>query len=57
MTKGHSSLAFFGSRLVSSEGRRAIDITLDRHDPVLQGAAKITLMVPRGGLEGVSLLD
>ena len=57
MTKGRSSLALFGSRLVSSEGRRATDITLDGHDPVLLGAVKITLVVPRGGLEGVSLSD
>ena len=42
---------------MSSEDRRAIDITLDGHDPVLLGATKITLIVPRGGLEGVSLLD
>ena len=51
MTKGRSSLALFGSRLVSSEGRRATDITLDEHDPILLGAVKITLIVPRGGLE------
>ena len=29
----------------------------DGHDPILPGAAKITLIVPRGGLEGVSLSD
>ena len=57
MTRGRSNLALFGSRLVSSEGRRATDITLDGYNPVLPGAAKITLIVPRGGLEGVSLLD
>ena len=57
MTRGRSSLALFGSRLVSSEGRRATDITLDGHDSVLPGAAKITLIVSRGGLEGVSLSD
>ena len=57
MTRGRSGLAFFGSRLVSLEGRQATDITLDGHDPVLPGAAKITLIVPRGGLEGVSLSD
>ena len=38
-----------------TEDRRATDITLDRLDPVLPGAAKITLIVPRGGLDGVSL--
>ena len=40
-----------------SEDRQATDITLDGHDPVLLGAAKITLIVPKGGLEGVSLSD
>ena len=40
-----------------SEDRQATDITLDEHDPVLLGAAKITLIVPKGGLEGVSLSD
>ena len=57
MTRGRSSLALFGSWQVSSEGRRAMDITLDGHDPVLSGAAKITLIVPIRGLEGTSLLD
>ena len=42
---------------MSSEDRRAIDITLDGHDLVLPGAAKITLIVPRGGIEGISLSD
>ena len=42
---------------MSSEDRRATDITLDGHDPVLPGAAKITLIVPRGGLHGISLSD
>ena len=44
MTRGRSSLALFGSRLVSSEGRRATDITLDGHDPVLPGAASVFLL-------------
>ena len=57
MTRGQSSLALFGSRQMSLEDRQATDITLDRHDPVLLSAAKITLIVPRGGLEGVSLSD
>ena len=56
-TRGRSNLALFGSRLVSSDGRRATNITLDGHDPVLPGAAKITLIVPRGGLGGISLSD
>ena len=42
---------------MSSEDRRATNITLDGHDPVFPGAAKITLIVPRGGPEGVFLLD
>ena len=42
---------------MSSEDKRATNITLDGHDPVLPGVAKIKLIVPRGGLEGVSLSD
>ena len=42
---------------MAPEDRRAIDITLDGHDPVLLGAAKMTLIVPKGGLEGISLQD
>ena len=42
---------------MSLEDRRATDITLDGHDPVFLGAAKMTLIVPKGGLEGISLLD
>ena len=57
MTRGHYCLALFGSRQMSSEGKRATDSTLDEHDPIQPGAAKITLIVPRGGLEGVSLSD
>ena len=57
MTRGRLSLALFGSWQVSSEGRQATDITLDGHDPVLPGAAKITLIIPREGLEGTSLSD
>ena len=57
MTRGRSSLALFDSWQVSSGSRRATVITLDGHDPVLPGAAKITLIVPRGGLEGTSLSD
>ena len=40
---------------MSLEDRRAMDITLNGHDPVLLGAAKMTLIVPKGGLEGISL--
>ena len=42
---------------MSPEDRRATDITLDVHDPVLPGAAKMTLIVPKKGLEGTSLRD
>ena len=42
---------------MSLEDRQATDITLDGHDPVLPGAAKITLIVPKGGLEVISLRD
>ena len=40
---------------MSPEDRRATNIILDGHDPVLLSAAKITLIVPKGGLEGTSL--
>ena len=40
---------------MSPEDRRATDIILDGHDPILLGAAKITLIVPKEGLEGISL--
>ena len=34
-----------------------MDITLDEQGPVLPGVAKMTLIVPKGGLEGISLRD
>ena len=40
---------------MSPEDRRATDIILDGHDLVLLGATKMTLIVPKGGLEGISL--
>ena len=40
---------------MSPEDRWATDIILDGHDPVLPGAVKIKLIVPKGGLEGISL--
>ena len=40
---------------MSPEDRRATDITLDGQDPVLPDAAKMTLIVPKGGHEGTSL--
>ena len=42
---------------MSPKDRRATDITLDGHDLVLPGVAKMTLIVPKGGFEGMSLLD
>ena len=36
---------------MSLEDRRATDIILDGHDPVLPSAAKITLIVPKGVLK------
>ena len=42
---------------MSPEDRRAMDITLDGQDHVLLGAAKMTLIVPKGGLEETSLRD
>ena len=32
-------------------GSQATDITLEGHEPVLPGAAKITFIVPMGGLK------
>ena len=49
-----SILALLSPALESSTGSRAMDITLDGEDPVLPGVAKITLIVPRGGLGGAS---
>ena len=42
---------------MSPEDRRATDITLDGQDPILPDAAKMTLIVPKEGLEGISLRD
>ena len=42
---------------MSLEDRRTTDINLDGHDPVLPGAAKMTLIVPKGCLKGISLRD
>ena len=46
-----STLALFGSGLESSMGGRAIDITMEGYELVLPEAAKMTLIVPKGGLE------
>ena len=45
----------FGFGPESSTGGRVIDITLKGHEPVLPRAAKITFIVPIGGLKEVSL--
>ena len=42
---------------MSPEDRRATDITLDGHDPVLPGAVKMALIIPKEGLEGIYLWD
>ena len=49
-TRGTFVLALFGIELESSSERQDTDITLEGQDPVLPGAAKMTFMVPRGGL-------
>ena len=53
-TCGASFLALFGFELLSSVDSRATDITLEEQEPVLPGAAKMTLIIPRGGLEEAS---
>ena len=44
-----TGLALLGSQPKSPVGNRATDITLDSQDPVLPGAAKMTLIVPNEG--------
>ena len=46
-----SNLAFFGSELRSPASDLATDITLASWEPILPGAANITLIVPNRGLE------
>ena len=50
-----STLALFDSGLVSSADSRATDITLKEQEPILPGVAKMTFIVPKGGLEEASL--
>ena len=52
-----SILALFGPKLESSAGSRDTDITLDREDPVLLRAAKMTLIVPGWGIEGAFIRE
>ena len=49
------TLALFGSEFESSADSRAIDIILEGQEPVLPRAAKMTFIVPKGGLEEASL--
>ena len=42
---------------MSPKDRRATDITLDGQDLILLGAAKMTLIVLKEGLEGISFRD
>ena len=51
-----SILALFGSELLLSAGNRATNITLEGQEPILLGAAKMTLIVPKGGLKESPLL-
>ena len=51
-----STLALLGFGSLLSAGSRAIDITLEGQEPVLPEAVKITLIIPKGGLEESSLL-
>ena len=48
-------MGLFGSGPESSAGSRAADITLEGHELVLPGAAKITFIVLMGGLKEMSL--
>ena len=44
-------MGLFSSGLESSTGSQAIDITLEGHEPVLPEVAKITFIIPIGGLK------
>ena len=47
-------LALFGSKLESLADSRAIDITLEGYELVLPRAAKMTSIIPKGGLQQAS---
>ena len=49
------TLALFGSEFESSADSQATDIILEGQEPVLPRAAKMTFIVPKGGLEEASL--
>ena len=46
-----SILALFGSKLESSAGSRATDITLEGQELVLPRTMKMTFIIPNGGFE------
>ena len=46
-----STLAFFGLGLELSACGRVTNVTLEGYEPILLVAAKMTLIVPKGGLE------
>ena len=50
-----SVIAFFGFELLPLADSQATDITLEGQEPVLPGVAKMTLIIPKGGLEEASL--
>ena len=54
-TRWISIFALFGYKLESSIGSQTMDIILDGNDPVLPRVVKMTLIVPRRGLERASL--
>ena len=49
-----STLALFSFELVSSVDIRATNITLKGQEPVPPTAAKMTFVIPKGGLEEAS---
>ena len=49
------TLALFGSEFEFSTDSRVTNITLEGQDSILLGAAKMTFIMPKGGLEEASL--
>ena len=49
------TLALFGPKFKSSVDSRVTGIILEGQDPVLPGAAKMTFILPKGGLKEASL--
>ena len=52
-----STLALFGFETPSLDDNRATDITLEGQDPVLLEAAKMILIIPKGGPEVAFFLE